>query len=396
MPEQTMKNPPEKPLALYIHWPFCKSKCPYCDFNSHVRDRVPEQAFCQALMQEMEWMAARVPNRKLNSIFFGGGTPSLMSPDTVNTLIQKAATLFQVVDMAQIEITLEANPTSVEAEKFKLFRAAGVNRVSLGVQSLKAESLKFLGREHSANEAIAAVELAAKLFPRFSFDLIYALPNQTVVTWEAELKEALKLAGDHLSLYQLTIEENTAFHHSYHQKKAFALPVENDAARLYEITQEMMEAHDLPAYEISNHARKGFESQHNLAYWLGYEYIGIGAGAHGRLCKPTGKRDTENIWYATACIKSPERWLEAVEQHRHGLETNDALSEYERFEEHIMMRLRLAEPTPLEEMKLSPNHPVLQMFVREGLATINDDSFALTLRGKLVQHAMVGELLAAM
>lgn len=415
-----LENATPSPIALYIHWPFCKSKCPYCDFNSHVRERVPEQAYAQALIAELEHMAARVPGRALSSIFFGGGTPSLMSPDTVGALIDRAKSLFHVADMSAIEITLEANPTSVEAEKFAGFKAAGVNRVSLGVQSLRAESLKFLGREHSAGEALKAVELAATIFPRFSFDLIYALPDQTVEAWKNELQEALKYVQSHMSLYQLTIEENTAFHHAYHQKKAFALPVDNLAATLYEVTQEVMEAHGLPAYEISNHAKHGEESRHNLAYWLGHEYIGIGSGAHGRLQymdmgngqiearRPSSlerascdfqQKITEarnNSWHATACIKSPERWLEAVQTHGHGLEINDGLSARERLEEHLMMRLRLYSPLPRAELPIASDHPVLTMLVREGLAEVNDVYFSLTRRGLLIQQAIVGELIGAL
>lgn len=439
------------PIALYIHWPFCKSKCPYCDFNSHVRERIPEQDFRAALLTEIETLAARVSGRRLVSIFFGGGTPSLMSPETVHALIEKAMALFHVGDASTLEITLEANPTSVEAAKFRGFREAGVNRVSLGVQSLNEASLKFLGREHSAEEALEAVKLAADIFPRYSFDLIYALPGQTPEAWKKELKEALAYAGDHLSLYQLTIEENTAFHHAYHEKKAFQLPVDHHAAALYELTQEIMDAQGLPAYEISNHAKPGQESRHNLTYWLGEEYLGIGPGAHGRLfvlppgsstdspmghrsagsrlAQPTASHHAENKiaspphppacggnngksavnggnngksvrgvmgWYATACIKSPERWLEQVQQRGHGLETDQPLTARERMEEYWLMRLRLHRPMACDAFPLAPDHPLMRLLLKEGLIAYRDEAFTLTPRGRLVSQALTGELLAAM
>lgn len=267
--------------ALYIHWPFCKAKCPYCDFNSHVREGVDVARWQSAMLRELATMAAWMPDAKLSSIFFGGGTPSLMPPQLVGALIEQAEKLLGFED--GIEMTLEANPTSVEAAKFQGFRDAGVNRVSLGVQSLRAENLRFLGREHSADEALKAVDLARGLFDRYSFDLIYALPNQSAAAWETELREALAYAGEHLSLYQLTIEPNTAFHHDYHVKKQFALPKDTLARELFLLTQEVMEGAGMPAYEISNHARAGQESRHNLTYWRGGAYLGVGAGAHGRI-----------------------------------------------------------------------------------------------------------------
>lgn len=408
------ENPP---MALYVHWPFCKSKCPYCDFNSHVRDRIDEQAFRQAYLRELETLAVRVPGRRLTSIFFGGGTPSLMSAETVAAVIEKAHILFPSAN--EVEITLEANPTSVEAAKFQAFRQAGVNRVSLGVQSMRDASLKFLGREHSAKEALKAVGLVADIFPRFSFDLIYALPHQTIETWKEELGDALQYAKDHLSLYQLTIEENTAFHHAYHEKKAFRLPVDDDAARLYEITQETMEARGLPAYEISNHAKPGYESRHNLSYWLGEEYVGIGPGAHGRLCSTRSfpplaggyRGETSSIdfpsrppvnggdnvmWHATACIKSPERWLAMVQQQGNGLEVDHPLSARERLEERLMMRLRLTQPISLQELPVPVEHSIVQMLLREDLVSIDAEQFAITRRGRLVQQAIVGELIGAL
>ena len=315
-----------------MHWPFCKKKCPYCDFNSHVREGVDHHAWRASLLRELGYWHARAPEKRITSIFFGGGTPSLMETATVAAIIEQADTLWGL-DSA-CEITLEANPTSVEATNFAALCTAGVNRVSLGVQSLKAESLKFLGREHSASEALNAVALAAKIFPRFSFDLIYALPDQTLQQWEAELRAALTHARGHLSLYQLTIEENTAFHHAYHVGKSFALPEDSLAAALYRLTQQIMEDAGLPAYEISNHATPGDESRHNLSYWQSDSYFGIGPGAHGRV-------DIAGERIATRDLKSPERWLASAQQSGHGLEEELILTTTERAEEIILMGLRL-------------------------------------------------------
>ena len=324
--------------ALYIHWPFCKRKCPYCDFNSHVREGVDHAAWRDALVKEMRDWHGRVPHHTIRSIFFGGGTPSLMEPATVAALINEAVCLWGISDGC--EITLEANPTSVEATKFRDMAAAGVNRVSLGVQSLRAESLAFLGREHTAREALKAIALARDIFPRYSFDLIYALPNQTLQSWENELREALTHARGHLSLYQLTIEENTAFHHAYHVDKQFALPEDSLAADLYALTQSIMIDAGLPAYEISNHAAMGQESLHNLAYWRGECYFGIGPGAHGRVDFADGTRR------ATRNLKSPERWLSG-----NGLEEELTLSVSERAEEKILMGLRLHEGLPFGRLR---------------------------------------------
>ena len=270
-----------------------------------MREGVDHAAWREALLNEMRYWHSRAPGHRISSIFFGGGTPSLMEPSTVAALIEEAGKLWGLD--ANCEITLEANPTSVEAAKFRDLASAGVNRVSLGVQSLRAESLKFLGREHSANEALEAIALAREIFPRYSFDLIYALPNQTLENWEAELREALTHARGHLSLYQLTIEENTAFHHAYHVDKQFTLPEDSLAADLYALTQSIMRDAGLPAYEVSNHASAGQESRHNLAYWRGECYFGIGPGAHGRVDFADGTRR------ATRNLKSPERWLSSIE-----------------------------------------------------------------------------------
>ncbi|MDP8994940.1 MAG: radical SAM family heme chaperone HemW, partial [Pseudomonadota bacterium] len=267
-------------LALYVHWPFCVSKCPYCDFNSHVRASVDQQHWRQALLGDLSHEARAAPGPRLSSIFFGGGTPSLMPPSTCAAVIERAAARLGLAPDA--EITLEANPTSVEAGRLAEFRAAGVNRVSLGVQALDDAALRRLGREHGAAEALAAIDLAARLFPRFSFDLIYARPGQTAAAWRAELGRALAHADGHLSVYQLTVEPGTRFH-ALHARGELRLPPDDVQGELYELTQERLAAAGLPAYEISNHARPGEESRHNLTYWRSGDWIGIGPGAHGRL-----------------------------------------------------------------------------------------------------------------
>ncbi len=382
-----MENP--STVAIYIHWPFCKKKCPYCDFNSHVRDAVDHALWREMLLAELRHWAAPMHGHTVTSIFFGGGTPSLMEPATVAALINEADKLFGLDN--DCEITLEANPTSVEAGKFLDMAAAGVNRVSLGVQSLREESLKFLGREHSAREALDAVELAANTFLRYSFDLIYALPDHTPESWEKELKQALKYADKHLSLYQLTIEENTAFHHAYHNQHAFALPTEPIAVELYERTQRIMEKAGLPAYEISNHAAPGEESRHNLAYWRGDNYIGIGPGAHGRA------HDT-----ATRTLKSPERWLESVANKGHGLEEETKLDATDRMEEKTLMALRLTREglnlnrftdDELGAFNTRTNDGRILKLVQQNLLLDEGDTIKATPKGHLVLNALITELL---
>ncbi len=326
------------PLALYIHWPFCKSKCPYCDFNSHVRAQIDDTRWRAALLAELDHWAPALKGRALVSIFFGGGTPSLMAPATAAALIERAAQHWHVA--RDLEITLEANPTSVEASRFAELRAAGVNRVSLGVQALDDAALKFLGRGHNAVEARAAVALASRLFPRFSFDLIYARPGQTLEAWRDELNAALAMAGNHLSLYQLTIEAGTAFATAF-ARGDFRLPDDESQGALYETTQETLAAAGLPAYEISNHARPGEECRHNLVYWRYQDYLGIGPGAHGRLT--LGAEDGGTEKRALKNFRAPETWLSAVERAGHGLEETQLLLAEERREEMLMMGLRLEE-----------------------------------------------------
>lgn len=375
-------------MALYVHWPFCKKKCPYCDFNSHVRAEVDQAAWRDGLLAELRYWAARTGPRRLTSIFFGGGTPSLVPPETVAAIIAQATRLFTAD--ASVEITLEANPTSVEAANFAALRAAGVNRVSLGVQSLRAEALRFLGREHNADEALAAIALARDLFPRYSFDLIYALPGQTLPQWERELREALAHARGHLSLYQLTIEPNTAFHHQYHVDRAFALPEESLAADFFATTQAIMTDAGMPAYEISNHAAPGEESRHNLTYWHYGDYLGIGPGAHGRVTLGDAR-------YATATLKSPERWLEQVPRLGHGLEECTALSDDDMASERVLMGMRLVQ----EGLDLAPlcatwRARIEQRCVflhQEGLLRRHGDHLIATARGLPVLNAIVSALL---
>jgi oxygen-independent coproporphyrinogen-3 oxidase len=321
------------PVALYIHWPFCLSKCPYCDFNSHVRERLDESRFAAALLAELHWEAARLGPRTLTSIFFGGGTPSLMSPATVAALIAAARRLFRPAP--DLEITLEANPTSVEAARLAGYAAAGVNRVSLGVQSLEAEALRLLGRGHDAPQAIAALRLARSLFSRVSFDLIYARPGQTLSAWRAELEAALAFGCDHFSLYQLTIEPGTAFEGRY-RRGELALPDDDHAAALYALTHDIAAQAGLRRYEISNYARPGAESRHNLAYWRYGDYAGIGPGAHGRL-------SFDDRLIATRRHRAPEPWAELVERQGHGSSPEEILDPPTRAREALLMGLRLAE-----------------------------------------------------
>jgi oxygen-independent coproporphyrinogen-3 oxidase len=321
-------------FGVYIHWPFCLSKCPYCDFNSHVRHTaIDQQRYVRAFAAEIASVAERVPGRTVSSIFFGGGTPSLMQPETVGGILDAVSRHWTVTP--DIEVTLEANPTSVEATRFRGYRAAGINRVSLGVQALDDGSLKELGRLHSAREALDAIAVARTIFERYSFDLIYARPRQTPDLWATELKRAIAEAAEHLSLYQLTIEPGTPFH-ALHAAGKLVPPDEDTARALYDITQEICEAAGLPAYEVSNHARPGAESRHNLIYWRMHDYAGIGPGAHGRLQIGTQR-------FATATEKRPETWLMRVEALGHGTIVNELLSQEEQADELLLMGLRLKE-----------------------------------------------------
>lgn len=382
--------PTREPLAIYVHWPFCLSKCPYCDFNSHVRDSVDHGAWKAALLAEIAHYAALMPNRQIGSIFFGGGTPSLMQPDTVAAVIDTIRTYWPV--SPDIEITLEANPTSSEIAKFRAFSDAGVNRVSLGVQALDDDVLRFLGRTHSARHALAAVEMAASCFGRYSFDLIYARPNQTTAQWRQELAQALTYADEHLSLYQLTIEPGTAFYHAHARGDLHEID-EDSAAALYLATQEVMETHGLPAYEISNHARKGSESRHNLAYWRYQDYLGIGPGAHGRVTL-AGKR------YSTQAHRSPEKWLKQVEANGQGIESQTELTLEEQIHERLLMGLRLDEGIKTAEFQQAAGIPLYDRINPQTLARLQQagwvDATAEHLRvigeGRLCLNSVIAEL----
>jgi len=382
-------DPP--PFAVYVHWPFCKAKCPYCDFNSHVRAAIDQGAWERALLAELDHYADRTPGRTVSSVFFGGGTPSLMEPATVAALIERVRQRWVLA--ADAKITLEANPTSVEAERFRDFRAAGINRASLGVQALDPAALTFLGRGHSVGEAIAAITLARQQFPRFSFDLIYARPGQEPAQWDAELKQALSLAGDHLSLYQLTIEKGTAFH-TAHARGDFAIPDDDRAGLLYELTQLRLSEAGLPSYEISNHARPGGESRHNLVYWRYGDYVGIGPGAHGRLTLSGAK-------VATRQLRLPETWLAAVERRGEGTDECNPITGAERLEEMLMMGLRLNESVPRarfhRECGAGPEDvldpPALARLVDGGFLVLDSDGLRATEAGRQRLNAVLGTLL---
>jgi putative oxygen-independent coproporphyrinogen III oxidase len=384
--------PAEPGFGLYVHWPFCRAKCPYCDFNSHVAPAVDEARFARALVAEIDRHADEIGPRPLASIFFGGGTPSLMEPSTVAAVIERAVARFPPA--ADLEITLEANPTSVEAGRLAGFRAAGVNRVSLGVQALDDPALARLGREHSAAEALAAVDLAARLFPRFSFDLIYGRPQQTLAGWQAELERALGHADGHISAYQLTIEPGTRFH-LLHETGQLAMPDDDLQADFYELTQAVLAAAGLPAYEISNHARPGQECRHNLVYWRSGEWAGIGPGAHGRL-NIAGQRVATEAW------RLPKAWLERVEAKGSGERLRTALRPEEQAQELLVMGLRLAEGAELARLEriggrrldqlLDP--AALEAFVADGLVSLAGGRLAATAAGRQRLNGLLAALLA--
>ena len=381
---------PAEPLAVYIHWPFCRSKCPYCDFNSHVRDRVDTARWERALLADLDHHAELVPGREVGSVFFGGGTPSLMPPATVAALLGRVRARWAVTP--DIEVTLEANPNSAEAARFHAFAAAGVNRLSLGVQALDPAALRMLGRAHDRGEAIDAIEHARASFARFSFDLIYARPGQSLAAWRHELDEALTLAGDHLSLYQLTIEPGTAFATLY-RRGELAVPAEEDAAVLFETTQDRVAAHGFPAYEISNHARPGAECRHNLVYWRYQDYVGIGPGAHGRLTR-------DDVKYATTQARLPERWLAAVEKAGTGIEEMAVIDRDSAVEEMLMMGLRLTEGVARAWLERAAGQNAEALFgdklaplVEGGFLTLDSDRLAVTAAGRQRLNAVLAALL---
>jgi len=384
----TETSAPE-PFGVYVHWPFCLAKCPYCDFNSHVRHGgIDEARFVGAYVSELRHFAALAPGRTVTSIFFGGGTPSLMDAGTVAAILDAIAAQWTVD--ANAEVTLEANPTSVEATRFAGYRAAGVNHVSLGVQSLDDESLKALGRMHTSDEALAALAVAKRNFDRVSFDLIYARMGQTVPAWRDELTRALQHAHGHLSLYQLTIEPGTPFA-ARHAAGSLTIPKPREGQAFYAVTQELCEAEGLPAYEVSNHARPGAESRHNLLYWRGHDYAGIGAGAHSRITEGGAK-------HALSTLKSPEAWLAAVEACGHGIAEDEGLSGAEAADEYLLMGLRLAEGIDLKRLEAIAGRALkerrLQALAAEGLVARNGDRLTATGSGRLVLDRLILELAA--
>jgi len=367
-------------IALYIHWPFCISKCPYCDFNSHVRAQVDQAAWRDALLTDLAHEASLLPNRRLTSIFFGGGTPSLMPPETVSALITASAKHWKIAD--DIEITLEANPSSVETARFADLAAAGVNRVSLGLQSFHDETLAFLGRAHGGREGMDALAIAQRHFERVSFDLIYALPGQSEEDWAADLDHALSLGTEHLSLYQLTIEPGTRFATLVAQDK-FRPADPDHAANLFELTQTRTAAAGLPSYEISNHARSGAESRHNLTYWRYGDYAGVGPGAHGR-----------RGGCSTVRHKKPENWLAAMARNGHGIQTEEALSATDRALEALLMGLRLKEGIPFAPIASVIDPTAVDRVVAQGLLKREGNRVAVTTEGMLLTEAILREIVA--
>ncbi|MEH6496063.1 MAG: radical SAM family heme chaperone HemW [Pseudomonas marincola] len=393
MPVSQNLKCPDPGFGIYFHWPFCRKKCPYCDFNSHVRNHVDQEEWVKALLAELAYFAERTPKKTVTSIFFGGGTPSLMLPKTVAALIDGVSQHFPVAN--DIEISLEANPTSAEGESFEGYRSAGVNRLSMGVQSLQDDALQFLGREHSVSEAKSTIELARGIFPNISFDLIYALPKQTLAEWEADLTEALQLAGDHLSLYQLTIEPNTGFAGAV-RRGEFNMLGDELAEDMFDLTQSVTAAAGLPAYEISNHARPGFECRHNLTYWRYGSYIGVGPGAHGRV-------NMGGVRHACQQFKKPERWLDQALLSGHGSEIESPVSSAtELAEEQLLMGLRLREGVWFENFEKTVGQPFSEIVPKDNLDRLIDAGFLATDathiwttdKGRFVLNSLLAELLS--
>ena len=363
--------PDNKNIALYIHWPFCVSKCPYCDFNSFVAQDVNHREWLDAYKKELEYYYELTKGKIVTSIFFGGGTPSLMQPFVAEGVIDKIVSLWGICD--DVEVSLEANPSSVEYDKFIDFAAAGINRVSIGVQSFDDRQLAFLGRKHSAEDAIKAIKIAAKSFDRYSFDLIYALPEQTACDWKKSLDNALSYAGGHISVYQLTIEKGTDFYTKY-RRGDFTVLDDDCGGVLYEITQSIMEQYGLPSYEISNHAKKGEESKHNMTYWRYGDYIGVGPGAHGRFIV-----NGEKI--ATKGHRAPDIWIKKVNKTGCGSHEFEVISRKDRAIEALMMGLRLKEGIPLSRIELESgsswkeiiNPDKMENMIKEGFVSIEED-----------------------
>lgn len=375
-------------FGLYLHWPFCAAKCPYCDFNSHVAAEIDQSRWNRAYLSEIERLGAETKGRVLNSVFFGGGTPSLMAPDLVQAILDKVRGTWTLAN--DVEITLEANPTSIESGRFKAYSEAGINRVSMGMQALNDADLKRLGRMHSAAEGRAAFDIARKHFDRVSFDLIYARQDQTLEAWKAELGEALEMAVDHFSLYQLTIEDGTAFGLRHASGKLHGLPDDALASDMYMITQDICSSHGLPAYEISNHARPGAESRHNLVYWRYGDYLGIGPGAHGRLT-------IDGTRHATDTPRAPETWLTAVETGGHGELPREALPREEQATEYLLFSLRLAEGMELARYEALSGQAVapekLHHLAEIGMIEVEQGRIRATDAGRAVLNALIVELM---
>jgi putative oxygen-independent coproporphyrinogen III oxidase len=353
-------------FGLYIHWPFCLSKCPYCDFNSHVSEFVDHNRWQNALLRELNFLSKNLIGKKLRSIFFGGGTPSLMDPNTVFSIIQTARKLWPTNEY--VEITLEANPSSVEWQTFELFKDAGVNRISLGIQALDDKSLAFLGREHSKYDAINALEAAHKSFDRVSFDLIYARPEQSLKNWMTELDHALALAGEHISVYQLTIEKGTAFY-PMHKRGDFTMPSNDLSGALYEATMDKLNSAGLHNYEISNHAKPGSECRHNLIYWRAEDYLGIGAGAHSRITDACGKR------WAMRTHTAPSTWLKKTEKNQHALVEKTILTWVEQFTETLVMGLRLKEGILIKKLEALAGIDIEEVFDKKNMELLTAEGY---------------------
>ncbi len=375
-------------FGLYIHWPFCQAKCPYCDFNSHVSASVDQEVWKTAFLSEIRRYGRELPQRTLNTVFFGGGTPSLMEPDLVHAILEEIRLTWPRSN--SFEVSLEANPTSVEAGRFAGYRQAGVNRISMGIQALNDEDLRRLGRLHSAKEAMQAFDIARKEFERVSFDLIYARQDQSLENWRSELSSALDMAVDHLSLYQLTIEGGTAFGDRYARGGLKGLPNDDLSADMYLETQDICEKHGMPAYETSNHARDGAESRHNLIYWRYGDYVGIGPGAHGRITL-NGNR------FATETPRMPQGWLDAVTNIGSGENSRERLAQKDQAVEYLMMSLRLAEGTSLTRFANLNGAPLdtnrIQLLVENGFLNVTTDRIKTTREGRPLLNAILRELL---
>jgi oxygen-independent coproporphyrinogen-3 oxidase len=374
-------------FGLYLHWPFCQSKCPYCDFNSHVAASIDQSRWKLAYLAEIDRLGAETPDRILNSVFFGGGTPSLMEPDLVAAIVERIRATWPMSN--DPEITLEANPGSIEAGRFRGFRDGGVNRISMGMQAMNDADLRRLGRLHTAVEARQAFDIARNCFDRVSFDLIYARQDQTLADWKAELRQAIDLAVDHLSLYQLTIEDGTAFGDRRAKGGLLGLPDDDLSADMYALTQEVCDAAGMPAYEVSNHARPGSESRHNLIYWRGGDYVGIGPGAHGRMT-------LDGTRWATEAPKAPGAWLALVEAGKAGELPRTALSAMDRAEEYLLMSLRLAEGMEISRYEAMANRPLDRTRLADldalGLARVVEDRVQVTAAGRMVLNAIIRDL----